>query len=455
MMHAQDGPSAVAAPQLGSWIASNARASIALTLLNAASGVLAARALGVDGRGELAAIQVWATQLTPLALLGLGESLVYFAARKRTDAAALTTTAISLGLSGSVLAALIGLAIIPWTLGRSSGALVAAASVFLLYIPLAVVIGLAYCPLRALGDFSTWNLLRTAQAAMWPAVLLLSLLLQHPSAAAISRLYLGGLLLVLILVVARVRLQIPGDWRFSRRHSTELMMFGLPALLATLPDSANFRMDQIFIAAVWGTSPLGLYSVASTWSGAYGTLYSALVFVVLPHVASVNPGIKQREELLRLWRVGLLAALAMAAATAVVAPVAVPLLFGSQFAPASTIAIVLCLPSFCLALRQLLAAGTLGLGRPRSLAHASFLALLINVGLLWLLTPYSFVLGPAIAATAAHAASGLLLLTRIQRSLDAQWSELLPTTSDMSSVWSFLTARKGQPSKSESLDFRE
>src|SRR5207247_2340369 len=83
---------------------------------------------------ELAAIQIWATQLTPLALLGLGESLVYFAARKRDEIPSLTATAITIGLAGSVVAAIAGFFLIPWTLTAASGHLVGAATAFLLAI---------------------------------------------------------------------------------------------------------------------------------------------------------------------------------------------------------------------------------------------------------------------------------------------------------------------------------
>ena len=419
---------------MGDWIASNAVTAVGLTVLTAISGVLAARALGVAGRGELAAIQIWATQLTPLALLGLGESLVYYSARRRGEIPTLTLTAIAIGLAGSILAAIFGIFLIPWTLASSSAGLIGAATTFLVAIPLSVAVGLAYCPLRAVGDFGTWNVLRTTQTAMWPAVLLLAWALARRDAVAISHFYLAGLAAFLLLIAIRVRRAFPGRARFSIKAATDLLAFGLPALMATLPDAANSRLDQVFVAASWGVEPLGLYAVASTWSGAYGTLFSALTHVVVPHVAGLGERADQKVEFLRLWRFGIVLAAAMALATAAMAPYAIPLLFGRQFARASGLAVLLCLPSMLLALRQLLAAGSLGLGRPRSLAQASTVALIVNVVLLWLLTPTSFVLGPPFAATVAHAAGAAWLLRGMRTHLAASFREFLPTMADVASL---------------------
>jgi len=434
---------------VGDWIASNAVTALVITALTAISGVLAARALGVTGRGELAAIQLWATQLTPLALLGLGESLVYFAARKRDEIPSLTATAIMIGLGGSVVAGIAGLFLIPWTLTASSGRLVGPATTFLLAVPLAVAVGLAYCPLRAAGAFGTWNVLRTIQTTMWPAVLLIAWGLGRRDAVAISHFYLAGLSALLILIAFRVRREFPGPLHASTKLGRELLAFGLPALMATLPDAANSRVDQIFVAAYWGVEPLGLYAVASTWSGAYATLFSALVFVVVPHVARLSAVDQQKMEFLRLWRLGVLVAGVMALATAAVAPVMVPLLFGRQFSRASGLAVLLCLPSMLVVLRQLLAAGSLGLGRPRSLAQASTVALLVNVTLLWLLTPRSFLLGPPLSAAVAHAVGAALLLRDMRGHLAARFTEFVPGIADVAGLKSLLrswTARPGDAS---------
>jgi O-antigen/teichoic acid export membrane protein len=436
---------------VGDWIASNAVTALWLTILTALSGVLAARVLGVVGRGELAAIQVWGTQLVPLALLGLGESLVYFTARQRDAISALTATAIVIGIAGSVMALGVGLLVIPWTLSLVSDRLVDGARQYLIAVPLLVAIGLIYCPLRAVGQFGTWNALRVIQTAMWPAVLLLAWVLGEADAVAVSHFYLGGLALFLLVIAIRVRREFPGPLRVSATRARDLLGFGLPALMATLPDAANSRLDQIFVAGSWGVEPLGLYAVASTWSSAYSTMFAALIHVVVPHVARLSNWEEQRAEFLRLWRLGVLLAVMMAIATAAIAPLAVPLLFGRQFARASGIAVLLCVPSLLLVLRQLLAAGSLGFGRPRALAQASTVALIVNLGLLAVTTPRSYVFGPALSAAVAHAAGAALLLHDIRSHLAAGLRGFVPTMADVAGLRALLRGWTGARSETGTI----
>src|SRR5262245_30271561 len=54
--------------------------NFAIALLALATGPLAARMLGPEGRGELAAIQTWPSVIATLAMLGLGDATIYFAA---------------------------------------------------------------------------------------------------------------------------------------------------------------------------------------------------------------------------------------------------------------------------------------------------------------------------------------------------------------------------------------
>src|SRR5713101_4590346 len=49
-------------------------------VLGITTGMLAARLLGPQGRGELAAIQTWPSFIATLAMLGLPEALVYYSA---------------------------------------------------------------------------------------------------------------------------------------------------------------------------------------------------------------------------------------------------------------------------------------------------------------------------------------------------------------------------------------
>ena len=78
--------------------------NIALYVLAAATGPLAARLLGPDGRGALAAIQLWPGAIATFAMLGLPDSIAYFGAREPQRAGRWLSTTVLLGLGASCVA---------------------------------------------------------------------------------------------------------------------------------------------------------------------------------------------------------------------------------------------------------------------------------------------------------------------------------------------------------------
>jgi len=113
--------------------------------------------------------------------------------------------------------------------------------------------------------------------------------------------------------------------------------------------------------------------------------------------------------------------------------------------------VLLCLPSMLVVLRQLLAAGSLGLGRPRSLAKASTVALIVNVALLWLLTPRSFLLGPPLSAAIAHTVGAALLLRDMRGHLAARFKEFVPTMADAGGLQALLRTWRGRPARTSTI----
>src|SRR6185503_3716835 len=77
---------------------STAAGSGALAVAGLWSGMLAARLLGVEGRGELAAAQAWPLFLANLGGSGLPETVAYFVARHPSRARATLATGLALAV---------------------------------------------------------------------------------------------------------------------------------------------------------------------------------------------------------------------------------------------------------------------------------------------------------------------------------------------------------------------
>src|SRR5262249_1651663 len=146
-------------------------------VLGIMTGMLAARLLGPQGRGELAAIQTWPSCIATLAMLGLHDALVYYSAREPRRAGRYLSTAIVLALLTTLPFMATGYLLMPALLSAQKHEVVTAAQWYLLLIPIFALVAMPYHPLRGLNDFALWNTLRLLPNIVWFVILIWTSLL--------------------------------------------------------------------------------------------------------------------------------------------------------------------------------------------------------------------------------------------------------------------------------------
>src|SRR5690348_4519858 len=151
----------------GANAALTALTNLALGGVGTVTGVLAARLLGPQRRGELVAIQTYPNLLGHITMLGTGAALIYFSARdsERTGRYIGTAALITLSASVPLIAAAYGL--MPLFLSAQSMGIVAASRWYLISVPIAALLSLWLFALRGRSDFVGWNMLRTVPPLMW------------------------------------------------------------------------------------------------------------------------------------------------------------------------------------------------------------------------------------------------------------------------------------------------
>src|SRR4051794_34904218 len=113
-----------------STIVSVAQTAITNGLLGAlgiVTGVIAARWLGPQGRGELAAIQLWPSLFASLAMLGLPDAVIYFSARHPSQSRRFLVTAGLLAFVVAPVFAAVGFVLMPNLLAAQSPRIIHAA----------------------------------------------------------------------------------------------------------------------------------------------------------------------------------------------------------------------------------------------------------------------------------------------------------------------------------------
>lgn len=390
--------------------------NMAMAALAVATGVLAARLLGPSGEGELTAIQTWPLLLGTLAMLGLDTALVYFIARQPERGKQFTSTAVVIGLLSSLAVGAIAWFALPFLLSAQQPEVVAASRVFLLIGVIYAVIGIPHGSLRGAHAFTAWNLFRLAPGLAWLCILLTSWFLGGSSAIPLSRWYLGAIFVCGLPFLFIVSRRLQGRPRPDARLAPEMLRFGLPSALTSLPQTINLRFDQMLIIAFLPARSLGIYVVAVAWSGAVAPLLSAVGSVLFPHVSAERDTGRQGYLLATALQGATLVATATSVLFMLLAPIGLPLVFGPRFASSVPSALVLVPAGAILAWAGIAEEGLRGLGRPSIVLVAEVVAAVVTLAVLPVLLHASGIFGAAIASLLGYSAIAIFAVIVISRS---------------------------------------
>jgi O-antigen/teichoic acid export membrane protein len=410
--------------------------NVALSLLNLVTGILAARFLGVEGRGELAAIQTWPTFIAMMAMLGLPDALVYFVARETDTAGRYLGSAVVLALLSSLLFWAAGYLAMPILLAAQSVEVVTAARSYLLLIPLFALVAIPYHALRGLNDFAVWNGIRLTPSIGWLVVLAVAWLFGRAEPPFLASSYLTVLAILALPLTYIIVRRVPGPLRLEIHRWRALLHYGIPSVVGTVPQVLNLRLDQMLMAALLPAKLLGLYVVAVAWSSAVNPLLSAVGTVLFPKVASQDGRDQQARAFAQGCRLGTLLSVCMASTLIVLTPWGVSILFGIEFTPAIPSAFILVVAGAIAGLNSVMEEGLRGLGYPASVMQAEFSGLVVTaISLLVLLSPLG-ILGAALASLFSYGTVTIFLATHARRLTGYSLSVLLfPTGRDIHVGW--------------------
>lgn len=410
-------------------------ANLALAAIGMLTGIMAARLLGPQGRGELAAIQTWPTFIAGLAMLGFPEAVTYFTAKRPDYAARYLTTAVFATLAASVFFILVGYLLLPYLLSAQSLEIIRASQIYLLLIPIFSLVGMLYHPLRGRNDFFVWNILRLSPAVGWLFVLLLGVFLGIDSAVWLSGAYLIVLSISFIPIFTVVRWRIPGPYTPEPSAVKPLLKYGLPSLASTLPSNLNLRLDQMIMVAFITPTLLGIYAASVSWGGAIVPILSAIGIVAFPKIASKSNNSERKDSLIQSIHLGLIMGSFLCLLLIILTPIFIPLLFGQEFTPAIPSAMILVIAGFFSSMNIILEESTRGLGNPKAVLYAEIVGLFVTCLLLLLLLRPLGIIGAAISSLVGYSLITVTLVFLLKMETGCSLKELLiPTSEDVNLI---------------------
>jgi O-antigen/teichoic acid export membrane protein len=373
--------------------------------VNAATGVITARALGVAGRGQYAAMVMWPQFLAMTLTLGLPSALIYHVKRRSANAEEsrdLFAAALALGTLLGLLAALVGAFVIPRWMTEYPAAAVRFAQWTMLLMPVAALTEISIGAFRAREEFAAYNRLRvlTPVLTLIGFALLLAAEAMTPLAAATATLaacsFVGGWFTLHHVRAWRPRLhQLAASCR-------RLVDYGVRAWGNDLLVNLSVQADALLVVGLLSPAQMGLYVVALSLARMLNVFPTAVVNVLLPKVAG-----RGVEEVMgvtaRAVRAGTLLAVVAGVGLVALAEPLLRLLYGAEFAGAIPVFRLLAVEAMLGCATSILLQPFLALGRPGVVSLLQGAGLALSVPLLLLLIPAYGVVGAGVALLVAGA----------------------------------------------------
>jgi O-antigen/teichoic acid export membrane protein len=374
-------------------------------VLALATSALIARALGPGGRGAYGLFVVSAAFLQMLLGLGIGNAVIYYINKRELSVRDALGAINAITVAAVVLTAVIVGAIAPWAGGAVFGRGI---SPWLLIAAVPVLLNMAMMrlTLQALSRFVDLGIATIGQQAIllgfvavawsrddgtaWHYVAFL--LVASVGAAAYSLARIG-------FAEVDPRLMLRPAWQTIRK----LARFGVQGEAGNVLQLANYRLDQYILRGFAGLSAVGIYAVGASLTEGIFILANAVALVLMPRLTAAD-----EEETARTVPVATRNTIVVAAAGAVVlavlAPLVLPAIYGSDYEDAVQ-ALWLLLPgTVALTGSKVLASYIFSQGKPAVNTAITAVSLVVTLIADFALIPAFGVNGAAGASSLAYVA---------------------------------------------------
>ena len=373
--------------------------------LNAATGILTARLLAPEGRGELAAISIWPVLVAGLTTLGLPTALVYHGRRDPARLGELTAAALALAAIAGLVGTAIAWALIPmWLRQHPPGVIVAARfCLFSTVLNSMTLVGRAAWEAR--GDFRSSNLTQVAAPAMTIVGLVGLAATGHLTSVTAAIAYVVVSVPVLFWMLAGLRSDHPLTPRAVRAEWGQLLHYGARSYGVDLFGVLSVYLDQALVVGMLPPLAMGIYAVAISLARIISAVHVGIATLILPTVVGYSTD-ALTAAIARSARLAAVVTTVIGLAIVVAGPLLVGLLYGSAYASAGALLPILVLAMIVSGTTYVLMQGLLAAGRPGIVTLTQFVGLALCIPFFLVLVP---AFGPRGAAMALLASATIRL----------------------------------------------
>jgi len=431
-------PNQVAAGQRGARAVAQSILSKALILaLQAATGILTARALGPAGRGELAAMILWPLFVASITTFGIPSSLIYYLRHHPEERDHLISNGFAVATILGVAAALLTLPILPLWLHQYSQQVIRAATWFLLTVPICSMTLAGRAVLEASHDFSASNAIQT----LTPLATLIGLLFFFgihrfdPFTAGLA--YIVASIPAFLFMLTRVRRLCAMSWGIKKSVMHQLFGYGVRSYGIDLLGTLALQVDQVLVVSLLSPSAMGSYVVVLSISRTLNLFQNSVVMVLFPKVAGQSVG-NVVAVTGRSVRVSGLVTVAGGIPVCLVGPVLLRLVYGAEYVNAVGALRIMVLEVILSGATFVLAQAFMALNRPGVVTILQAFGLSLSVPMMLLLIPRYGIYGAAISLLVSTIARLVFVYTGFRAFLKTQPPSIVPSGNDIRMLGSLI-----------------
>jgi O-antigen/teichoic acid export membrane protein len=389
---------------------------------NLITGIIVARTLGPAGRGEIAAILVLVFTAAWIFSVGSTNTISYRQSHRPDEAPALIGSWLAIGGVMSLLAIITTELALSTLFGAQTDSAIALARVYILTVSFSLLINVFNGFLLGDQDFLAYNVTRALLPAIVAICYVAFLVTGTFSVEAALAANAAATIVTCGVIVARC----------IRRHGVQpprvdlmrqTVWYGLQAHGGSLAGFVNARLDLVIIPAFLAAASVGLYSVATNVASVIATLTGTISMFLLP--VAVRRRQAAPRTVIRTLHVTLAIGFAIAVPMAILAEVALRLLYGSDFSGAAT-ALRVMLPGEVLDAGSLVIwAGLLAANKPLLSTAAALPGAVLTVAGLILFLKSGGIVAAAAITSIAYAVVFVISILIYRRVQGLRWRDFV------------------------------
>lgn len=406
-------------------------AQLVLPLTSLLSGPILARVLGPNGRGVYAAVLSPLLVLSFIAHVGLPDATTYSVARLRVPRGHTLVITSRLTAVYGVIGSTLLIIFAPDLLEKTPQA-IPLMRLVALTLPLLMFMNLLRQATAGSADFRWRNIERVVMSLFRLFGLVMFAIFGWLTAnTAVWITVVSSLIGMPLLLVALFGWNVPAGLhqdpktKAERPHLTrELAKYGFRGWGGTFAYLVNWRLDQAVMVILVNATQLGYYAVAVSLAELPQTAFLQLKNLLFAESAARDSMVL----IARASRILVAFTTALSLIGMLVAPIAVPLMFGHRFEPAVLMSQILLVGTIPFLIDAVLAAGLLSLGHPGRRSIGQLVAAVVTVTGLFVLCPRIGALGAAWTSLAAYTVTATITLVIFSRVTGIRYRQVLILT---------------------------